>query len=294
MLSTLSASIVGVGDALGEIDRANLNRVIRADGVIVKPDDAITPLDATYIEQANDRRLPIVAAAHTRHQRSITSYVFAFGQPAEQRTARLSPSALGHKGPVYAYNYFDGYGMHLQPGQAVEFAVPDDGACTGSSSRSGPSGVGSLGDGGKFVSNGRKRVARIMDTGVYYSTGHFFRGRTPAAFLRFSLARPKVRAAGAIIAELALMIPERAFFTSTWLREPGTSPVVTLRAAVNPKTARSVIAPNGQRAGVDGGHQALELPLRSRAQLLDEHGRACGWPTLAWVIFKAAPPGSLT
>jgi hypothetical protein len=59
LLSTLSASIVGVGDALGEIDRANLNRVIRADGVIVKPDDAIAPLDASYIEQANDRRLPI-------------------------------------------------------------------------------------------------------------------------------------------------------------------------------------------------------------------------------------------
>ena len=35
---------------------------------------------------------------------------------------------MGHKGPVYAFNYFDGYGMHLQPADAVEFAVPDDGA----------------------------------------------------------------------------------------------------------------------------------------------------------------------
>src|SRR5262249_61837380 len=39
LLSTLSASIVGVGDALGQFDRTNLLRVVRADGVIVKPED---------------------------------------------------------------------------------------------------------------------------------------------------------------------------------------------------------------------------------------------------------------
>lgn len=235
MLSTLSASIVGVGDALDKFDRANLNRVTRADGVIVKPDEAITPLDATYIEQANDRRLPIVAAAHTRHQRAITSYVFAFGQPADQRTARLSPSALGHKGPVYAYNYFDGYGMHLQPGQAVEFAVPDDGAYW-IVVPLGPSGVGFLGDSGKFVSNGRKRVARIMDTGVLTARVVFSAGERRLRFYGFSLARPKVRAAGAIIAELAYD-SRTSLFHFDLVARPGTSPVVTLRAAVNPKTA---------------------------------------------------------
>ena len=49
--------------AFGPIGCAICARVIRADGVIVKPDDAIAPLDASCIEQANDRRLPIVAAA---------------------------------------------------------------------------------------------------------------------------------------------------------------------------------------------------------------------------------------
>src|SRR5947209_2996421 len=39
LLSTLSGSIVGVGDAIGEFDRTNLLRVVRADGVIIKPDD---------------------------------------------------------------------------------------------------------------------------------------------------------------------------------------------------------------------------------------------------------------
>ena len=96
--------------------------------MIVKPDDAIAPLDASCIEQANDRRLPIVAAAPLPPKVDHVIRFFAFGHSVEHRTARFSPSALGHKGPVYAFNYFDGYGMHLQPADAVEFAVPDDGA----------------------------------------------------------------------------------------------------------------------------------------------------------------------
>ena len=142
LLSTLSASIVGIGDALGEFDRANLNRVIRADGVIVKPDDAIALLDASYIEQANDRRLPIVAAAHTRHQSRSRHTFFCLRSLGRTPHGTFLPSALGHKGPVYAFNYFDGYGMHLQPADAVEFAVPDDGAYW-IVVPVGPSGVGS-------------------------------------------------------------------------------------------------------------------------------------------------------
>jgi hypothetical protein len=236
LLSTLSASIVGVGDALGEFDRANLNRVTRADGVIVKPDDAIAPLDATYIEQANDRQLPIIATAYTRHRRSITSYVFAFGQPAEQRTARFLPSTLGHKGPVYAYNYFDRYGMYLQPGEAVEFVVPDDGAYW-IVVPVGPSGVGFLGDSGKFVSNGRNRVARILDTGALTARIVFSVRESRLRLYGFSLARPQVRATGATIVDLAYDSQTRLFHFDL-VASPGTSPVVTLRGAATPRIGR--------------------------------------------------------
>ena len=95
LLSTLSASIVGVGDGLGQFDRTNLLRVVRSDGVIVKPDDSITPLDSAYIAEANNRGSPVLAAARTRHEGSITSYVFAFGQTPEQRSASFLPAALG-------------------------------------------------------------------------------------------------------------------------------------------------------------------------------------------------------
>src|SRR4029453_6750958 len=51
-IATLSAGIVGVGDPLGGVDVANLRRVIRSDGTIVKPDVPIVPTDATFLAEA--------------------------------------------------------------------------------------------------------------------------------------------------------------------------------------------------------------------------------------------------
>src|SRR5262249_61589305 len=165
VLPTLSASIVVVCDALGQFDRTNLLRVVRADGVIVKSDDSITPLDSAYIAQANNRGLPLLAAAQTRHEGSITSYVFAFRQTVEPGTASFLPSVLGYKGPVYAYNYFDKRGMYVEPWQAVEFVVPDNGAYWIVVSV-GASGRGFLGHGSNFVSNGSDRGARLREYGA--------------------------------------------------------------------------------------------------------------------------------
>ena len=137
LLSTLSASIVGIGDALGEFDRANLNRVIRADGVIVKPDDAIAPLDASCIEQANDRRLPIVATAHTRHQKSITSYVFLPSVTRSNTARHVSRPRRWSQRPVYAFNTSTDTECTSSRRMRLNLPFPTM-APTGSSSRSGP------------------------------------------------------------------------------------------------------------------------------------------------------------
>jgi hypothetical protein len=228
LLSTLSASMVGVGDALGEFDRANLRRVVRADGVIVKPDDPITPLDSTYVDQAKDQQTPIIAAARTRHEGATTSYVFAFGRTAEARMARLSPAALGYAGPVYAYNYFERTGTYLQPSEAVEFAVSDGGAYW-IVVPVGRSGVGFLGDADRFVSNGRSRVVRIRDKGALTAQIALSGGESRLRLHGFSLARPDVRATEGTIESLAYD-PQSRLFHFDLVAQPGTSPVVTLRA----------------------------------------------------------------
>jgi hypothetical protein len=228
LLATLSASIVGVGDALGQFDRANLDRVVRADGLIVKPDDAIAPLDSSYVEQAKDRGSPIVAAARTRHAGSITSYVFAFAQAAEPRTARISPAALGYGGPVYAYNAFEGHGRYLQPLETLEFPAPADGVYW-IVVPVGPSGVGFLGDPGKFVSNSRNRVERMRDTGVLIARIVFSAGESRLRLQGFSRARPKIRAARARVENL-IYDSRTGLFQFDLLAKPGTSPVVALSA----------------------------------------------------------------
>jgi hypothetical protein len=228
LLSTLSASIVGIGDALSQFDRTNLLRVVRADDVIVKPDDAIIPLDSAYITQANNQGLPLLAAAQTRHDGWTTSYVFAFRQTVEQRTASFFPSALGYKGPVYAYSYFDKRGMYVEPWKAVEFVVPDNGAYW-IVVPVGTSGVGFLGDAGKFVSNGRNRIAHILDTSTLAARVVFSAGERRLRLYGFSLTRPAVAAKRATIENLAYD-PHTGLFHFDLVAKPGTSPLVTVRA----------------------------------------------------------------
>jgi hypothetical protein len=229
LLSTLSASIVGIGDAIGTFDRTNLLRVVRADGVIVKPDAAIAPLDSTYIEQSRDWRLPIMASTRTRHESSITSYIFAFAQTTDDKKATFSPAALGYDGPVYAYSYFHKYGTYLQPREHVSFVVPEEGAYW-IVVPVGASGVGFLGDEDKFVSNGKSRVARILDNGALTARVIFAKGESRLRLHGFSLVRPDVRAARATVENLAYDSQTRHFHFDL-VAKPGTSPVVTLRAS---------------------------------------------------------------
>jgi hypothetical protein len=231
LLSTLSGSIVGVGDAIGEFDWDNLRRVVRGDGEIIKPDDSITPLDSTYVAVANNRSAPVVASAHTRHEGSTTTYVFAFAQANGDGQVTFSPAALGYDGPVYAYNYFEGHGLYRQPDDHISFKAPDDGAYW-IVVPIGPSGVGLLGDEDRFISNGRKRIARIADLGALTAQVVFAAGESRIRLHGFSRARPEVRAARARIENLTYDSQTQRFHVDLVAR-PGTSPVVTFKASNN-------------------------------------------------------------
>jgi hypothetical protein len=231
VLSTLSASIVGVGDASGEFDWASLKRVVRGDGEIIKPDDAIAPLDASYIDVANSRAGPIVAAAHTRHPGWTTTYVFAFARANGDRQATFLPAALGYDGPVYAYNAFDQRGVYRQRGEEVAFVAPEDGTYW-IVVPVGPSGVGFLGDADKLVSNGRKRIAQIADSGTLTARIVLSAGESRLRLHGFSLTRPEVRAVGATIENLTYDSQMQHFHLDLVAR-PGSSPVVTFKASKN-------------------------------------------------------------
>src|SRR5262249_58479448 len=80
LLATLSAGPVGVGDAIGGINAANLLRAVRKDGVIVKPDVPLTPIDASYLNMARGTDTPQIAAAYSDFGGARTIYLFGYTQ----------------------------------------------------------------------------------------------------------------------------------------------------------------------------------------------------------------------
>jgi hypothetical protein len=96
ILATLTAGPVGVSDAIDKIDVKNISTCCRPDGVIVKPDTSIVPLDRTYLSDSGDRKSPMIAAAYTDHGPYRTAYVFCYPRSAEQSAAfTFDPVELG-------------------------------------------------------------------------------------------------------------------------------------------------------------------------------------------------------
>lgn len=186
ILATLSAGMVGVGDTLGKFDWENLRRAARADGVIVKPDTPLTPLDRTYIARARSAAAPMTATARSEHGALVTTYLFAFGG----RQA-MTPAELGYGVPVYCFDYFRRRGKILRPAQALQLG---DGTAFRIMAPVGPSGIAFLGDESKFVGNGRQRVARLADDGTLRARIVLARGETMVRLHGWSRIRPQFRA----------------------------------------------------------------------------------------------------
>jgi hypothetical protein len=210
LMATLSAGMVGVGDALGQVNATNLRWAVRADGVIVKPDHPLVPLDSVYLSDAHDLvvdgskepKHPMVAAAFTNHDGMKAAYVFAYSRPDVSITEALTitPSDLGFKGPVYIYDVGSGRGVAQDAGTV--YAAPISHRVTGAIHHGlfltivpiGASGVAFLGDEGKFVALGRQRVAQLSDDGTVHARLVFAAGESTVVVHGYSSQRPRVRA----------------------------------------------------------------------------------------------------
>jgi hypothetical protein len=192
LLSTLSAGPVGVGDRIGTMNTANLLRAVRADGIIVKPDLPITPLDASYIVNAQSLDQPMVAATSTSFGDWTAHYVFSYPQGSNNQ-ASFTPASLGITGESYVYDYFADSGALARPTDTISATI------TGDSeywivTPVGPSGMALLGDTGQFVTLGRKRVRSVSDDGAIHLTVAFAAGEASRQIEGFSPGVPRVSA----------------------------------------------------------------------------------------------------
>jgi hypothetical protein len=164
LLSTLSAGPVGIGDAVGHENSRNIMEAVRADGVIVKPDVSILPLDQCYIADARHIESPLVASTYTDHNGLKTEYVFAFNRSrSDAGEVRFSPSELGMTTPVYIYDYFAGTARRLNAGKTFSTILASQAAAFYVVAPVGRSGIAFLGDRDKFVSTGRQRIISLRD-----------------------------------------------------------------------------------------------------------------------------------
>lgn len=165
LLATLSAGPVGIGDAMGAETKTNLFQAVRTDGVIVKPDASIVPLDRSYIADAEQKPVPLTASTYTRHGEIKTEYVFAFRRPkTSESQVEFSLAELGLDEPAYVYDYFAGTGQWFEAAGKISAALPKSGMLFYVVAPVGKSGIAFLGDRDKFVGTGKQRISSLQDS----------------------------------------------------------------------------------------------------------------------------------
>ncbi|HEX9459253.1 MAG TPA: hypothetical protein VGA84_08925 [Thermoanaerobaculia bacterium] len=164
LIATLSAGVVGVGDRMGEVNGENLLYAARPDGVIVKPDVPAVPTDESILNDAHNAGEPLVSFTYTDHGPMRALYLFAHPRTAD-RTATFTPQSLGLGGEVYIYNWISGKGHQTSGDTSWTQAIHGDPAYV-VVVPVGRSGIAFLGDLGKFVPLGKKRVTELSDDGV--------------------------------------------------------------------------------------------------------------------------------
>jgi hypothetical protein len=195
LLSVLSGGIVGFGDEQGKENRDDLLKAVREDGMIVKPDAAIVPIDAAYLS-GGDLTTPIISSTFTDHGGLKTEYVFAFIPAKSQASeAHFTPDDLGMDGKVFVHDCFKGTGHEIDAASDVTAAVKANGFAFYVVAPVGKSGIAFLGDAGKFVGTGRQRVATMEDTSAGLNADILFAASESAITLHgYSISRPQVTA----------------------------------------------------------------------------------------------------
>src|SRR6185437_5602638 len=152
LLSNLSAGPVGTGDLIGSEVKSNIFNAVRADGLIVKPDAPIVPLDQSYIADAKKEPAPLLASTYTDHDGIRTVYVFAYNRgDAASGNVKINMSELGLNRPVYAYDFFNGTGKLIEAAGNFSATVNNHSAAFYVFAPVGQSGIAFLGDRDKFV-----------------------------------------------------------------------------------------------------------------------------------------------
>jgi len=229
LIATLSAGIVGVGDRIGEVNAENLLYAVRPDGIIVKPDVPAVPTDESILNDAHNAGEPLVSFTYTDHGPMRALYIFAHPRTPD-RTATFTPGSLGLGGNIYIYNWIAGRG-HRTSGDAPWTQQINGDPAYLVVVPVGPSGIAFLGDLGKFVPLGKKRVTELSDDGVLEAVLEFAPGEHSVTVQGWATAAPVADATEGRLGTLTFDAASGRFRVEVF---PGESGTARLRAFVPP------------------------------------------------------------
>jgi hypothetical protein len=190
----LSGGPLGIGDAVGMLSRPNLLRATRADGVIVKPDTAATPLDSVFVADGKGVDTPMIASAATDFGGGLrANYIFVYARGANN-TVVIDPAAFGIAGPSFLYDNLARTGVYLDRGQTYTFQLTRS-AGYYALVPVGRAGIAFLGDHHQFVTLGRQRVSSVSDTGILDVTVSFAPGERARMIFGYSPKAVSVKSA---------------------------------------------------------------------------------------------------
>ena len=220
LLATLSAGMVGIGDAMGEEDPVNIHRSVRLDGVIVKPDAPLVPIDDSYLADARGSSHPRIATTYTIHGRDIrTMYAFAYADTIASTAVKVAAVRLGVKETAFAYDYFAGTGRLVHPGDTVTMASGPESWSYTVFAPVGRSGIAFVGDPEKFVTCGKERIESLDDkTGRLTATLVLAKGEDSIEVCGYSAGLPTIRIEGGSVLWRRFS-PESGFFTINLLAD---------------------------------------------------------------------------
>ena len=162
IVSVLSAGSVGTGDATGKEDKRNIMSACRADGVIVKPDVPLLPIDEDYIQLARGEKKPLLAYTYTKHAAVTTGYLFAFADGTiSDRQFSFQPSSMGFKGKLVVFDPLHHTVQVMQAPDTFRSTLPKDNYTYYIIAPITVSGIAFLGDADKIASTGKKRISMI-------------------------------------------------------------------------------------------------------------------------------------
>jgi hypothetical protein len=212
LIATLSGGIVGNGDKIGAENKENLLRAVRSDGVIIKPDAPLLPIDGMYTSDAAAMRTadgasslpPMIAAAHTDHGALRTAYVYAYSRGSEVATAAFTPAQVGVSRDVYLYDAHARTARRLAASERFTFDLAANSTAYFLLVPVSSAGVALFGDDAKFVPDGRKRIASIVKASNRLIVTVTFAPQEKAVRLfGYAMRRPSITAQSGSAGEVA-------------------------------------------------------------------------------------------